>query len=300
MRSNSNQKKVKEGWDNKLFAVIVTTLVLTLTAICLIPFIYLIAVSLSDANAVMRGEVFLIPKGFTLAVYKRIWETGTMLIAMKNTILLTVVYVGVSMVITVLCAYPLSVPDLKGKKVIIPFIMFTMYFSGGMIPLYLVVHGLGMIDSWASLVLPCALSTYNMIVMRSFFASIPVSLREAALIDGAGDVTILTKITLPLSKASLATIALFYLVSRWNSYMDALLYMNDTRKSVLQIRLKQMILSQDELNKLLIEGAAEAASMPAQTMRAGCLVFSLIPVLIIYPFLQKYFVKGTMIGSVKG
>lgn len=294
---------VKSSWDDKVFSVVTTVIIFTLTALCLIPFLYLLAVSLSGPTPVMRGEVFLIPKEFTLEVYKNIVTNGTMVSAMGRTIVLTIVSVIVSMTVTILCAYPLSVPGLRGKKGLVVFVMFTMYFSGGMIPGYLVIHKLGLIDSYLALILPCAISTYNMIVLRSFFVSIPGSLRESALIDGAGDVTILTKIVLPLSKPALATIALFYAVSRWNALQDALLYINDPGKAVLQVRLKQLIQNADAIKELMMEGAAlaeNATILPTQTVRAGTLMFSMVPVLIVYPFLQKYFVKGTMIGSVKG
>lgn len=289
------------AWDDRIFSIITAAIILFLTIACLVPFLYLLVVSLSGPTPVMRGEVFLIPKDFTTEVYRNIVENGTMISAMERTILLTIVSTAVSMVFTILCAYPLSVPGLRGKKVIVVFIMFTMYFSGGMIPSYLVIHKLGLIDSYLSLILPCAISTYNMIVLRSFFTSIPASLKESALIDGAGDLTILTKIVLPLSKPSLATIALFYAVGRWNSLQDALLYINDPAKAVLQVRLKQMIQNADAIKELMMEGATSATSlMPTQSVRAGALMFSMVPILIIYPFLQKYFVKGTMIGSVKG
>ena len=289
---------IKESWDNKIFFAVVLIIILAITAMCIIPFIYLLAISLSDYNSVIRGEVFLIPKGLNLKVYKNIVEGGTLVAAMIRTIILTFSYVIFSLVMTILCAYPLSVSDLKGKKLIIPFVMFTMYFSGGLIPNYLLINNLGLIDSYWALILPGAISTYNMIVMRTFFASIPVSLKEAALIDGAGDVTILLKIILPLSKASLATITLFYAVAKWNSYQDALMYINDPNKAVLQIRLKDMVKSASEINEILMEGGK--IELPLQTARAGAIIFSLIPVMIVYPFLQKYFIKGTMIGSVKG
>lgn len=288
------------AWDDRIFSILVTMIVFLLTAACLIPFIYLLAVSLSDSTPVLRGEVFLIPKDFTLETYRRLVENGSLIKAMERTILLTIVSVGVSMVMTVLCAYPLSVPGLKGKKILLVFIMFTMYFSGGMIPSYLVVNKLGLIDSYWSLILPCALSTYNMIVMRTAFAGLPESLRDAALIDGAGDLTILTRVVLPLSKPTLATIALFYAVGRWNGLQDGLLYINDPQKAILQLCLKQIVQSAQSFSNLMLEGASSAEMLPTQTIRAGSLIFSMIPILIIYPFLQKYFVKGTMIGSVKG
>ena len=297
---NKIRKTRKMAWDDRIFSILVTAIVFILTAACLIPFIYLLAVSLSSSTPVLRGEVFLLPRDFTLETYQSLIENGSLIRSMERTILLTIVYVGVSMVMTVLCAYPLSVPGLKGKKPLLVFIMFTMYFSGGMIPSYLVVNKLGLIDSYWSLILPCALSTYNMIVMRTAFAGIPESLRDAALIDGAGDLTILTRIVLPLSKPTLATIALFYAVGRWNGLQDGLLYINDPGKAILQLSLKQIVQNSQSFSNLMLEGAASADMLPSQTIRAGSLIFSMIPILIIYPFLQKYFVKGTMIGSVKG
>lgn len=293
---------IKKSWDDRIFDVFVMFCILILTATCLVPFIYLVAVSISDAQAVLSREVFLVPKGINFKAYTTIYQSGVLIQSMIKTIFLTIAYTIFSMTLTVICAYPLSVPDLKGKKLILSLIMFTMYFSGGMIPHYLVVDKLGLIDSYWALILPCALSTYNMIVLRSFFVSVPSSLKEAAIIDGASDVKILTKVVLPLSKASLATISLFYIVSRWNGYMDGVLYINDASKYVLQLRLKQMIRSREEIERLMAEGAANVSEnvLPNQTIRAAALIFSMVPVLIIYPFLQKYFVKGTMLGSVKG
>ena len=297
---NVKSKKVKQSLDNQIFFVITIAIILFITAICIIPFIYLIAVSFSGSEPVLRGEVFLWPKEFSVDVYKNIFKNGTMVSAMVRTIGVTFLSVAVSMTMTILCAYPLSVPGLKGKKIIIPFIMVTMYFSGGLIPGYLLINGLGLIDSYWSLIIPGAVSTYNMLVLRSFFNSIPSTIKEAAVIDGAGDVKVLLNIVLPLSKPALATIALWVAVGRWNGLQDALLYINDPSKAVLQVRLKQMIMSTDAINELLVEGASVGNAIPLQTARAGALIFSMIPILIVYPFLQKYFVKGTMIGSVKG
>lgn len=293
-----SRRRKRESLNNRIFSDVVIVLLLLLGAMCLLPFLYLLAVSLSKAGPVMRGEVFLIPKGFTMEVYQTIAKNGSLVKAMWRSIVLTVGYVLAAMVMTVLCAYPMSEPGLKGKKILWPFFIFTMYFSGGMIPSYLLVNNLGLIDSMLALILPGMISTYNMIVMRSFFSSIPGSLKESAYIDGAGDMTILTKIVLPLSKPALATIALFYAVSRWNGMQDALLYINDPKKTILQIKLRQMIVNSEAISEML-EGVAGELPV-AQTLRAGSLIFSLIPVLLIYPFLQKYFVKGVMIGAVKG
>ena len=212
----------------------------------------------------------------------------------------TVIYVVLTLVMTVLCAYPLSQPGLVGKGVIWPIILFTMYFSGGMIPHYLLIRDLNMLNTMWCLIIPGAISTYNMILMRSFFSSIPDALREAALVDGANDATTLVKIILPLSKSMLATIALFYAVSRWNAVQDGMIYITDPTKYILQVRLKNIILSSTALNELMAEGASNQTVLQTQQIRSASLIFSMIPVLVVYPFLQKYFVKGVMIGSVKG
>ena len=281
------------------FLILTKILMLIFAVMCLYPFLYVLAVSLSSPGPVMRGEVYLIPKGFSLEVYRKIFSEGTLVNATIRSIIITIVYVIMAMTMTILCAYPLSVPELKGKKILNRVIIFTMYFSGGTIPSYLVVRSLGLIDNYLALVLPCCLSVYNMIVLRSFFASIPVSLREAAIIDGAGDGTILMKVVLPMSKPAIATVSLYYCVSRWNAFMDSLLYFNDPTKAVLQLRLKQLVMNADSISSMM-EGATAGNTMIAQTVRSGALMFSMVPIMLVYPFLQKYFVKGTMIGSVKG
>lgn len=281
------------------FLILTKILMLIFAVMCLYPFLYVLAVSLSSPGPVMRGEVYLIPKGFSLEVYRKIFSEGTLVNATIRSIIITIVYIIVAMTITILCAYPLSVPELKGKKILNRVIIFTMYFSGGTIPSYLVVRSLGLIDNYLALVLPCCLSVYNMIVLRSFFVSIPVSLREAAIIDGAGDGTILMKVVLPMSKPAIATVSLYYCVSRWNAFMDSLLYFNDPTKAVLQLRLKQLVMNADSISSMM-EGGTAGNTMIAQTVRSGALMFSMVPIMLVYPFLQKYFVKGTMIGSVKG
>ena len=208
-------------------------------------------------------------------------------------------YTLLSLVITVLCAYPLSRPDLKFKSPLLLYILFTMYFSGGMIPGYLNIKSLGLLDTFWVLVLPGMLSTYNMILMKSFFQSMPRELEESAYVDGANDLIVLVKITLPLSKAMLATIALFYAVSRWNGFMDAILYINDESMYTIQLRLRQLIQA-SQVSSMMEEIPEMKENLIAETIKASCLVFSMIPVMIIYPWLQKYFVKGVMIGSVKG
>jgi len=200
---------------------------------------------------------------------------------------------------TILCAYPLSRPGLKFKSPILLYILFTMYFSGGMIPGYLNIKSLGLLDTFWVLVLPTALSTYNMILMKSFFQSLPRELEESAYVDGANDLVVLLKIVLPVSKAMLATMVLFYAVSRWNGFMDAILYINDERMFTIQLRLRQLIQS-SQVSSMIEDIPEMKGNLIAETIKASCLIFSMIPVLVVYPWLQKYFVKGVMIGSVKG
>ena len=219
--------------------------------------------------------------------------------SMWFTLILTVVYTVFSLIMTILCAYPLSYPGLKLKSPILLYILFTMYFSGGMIPGYLNIKSLGLLDTFWVLVFPTMLSTYNMILMKSFFQAMPRELEESAYVDGANDFVVLIRIVLPLSKAMLATIALFYAVSRWNGFMDAILYINDESMYTIQLRLRQMIQA-SQVSSMMEEIPEMKADLIAETIKAACMAFSMIPVMIVYPWLQKYFVKGVMIGSVKG
>ena len=284
---------------DKVFKVFTITVVVLIAACCLFPFLHVLAVSFSNKTAVIRGEVLLWPINFDLSAYKAVFNNKGLMDSMWFTLFLTVVYTLLSLVITVLCAYPLSRPDLKFKSPLLLYILFTMYFSGGMIPGYLNIKSLGLLDTFWVLVLPGMLSTYNMILMKSFFQSMPRELEESAYVDGANDLIVLVKITLPLSKAMLATIALFYVVSRWNGFMDAILYINDESMYTIQLRLRQLIQA-SQVSSMMEEIPEMKENLIAETIKASCLVFSMIPVMIIYPWLQKYFVKGVMIGSVKG
>lgn len=203
--------------------------------------------------------------------------------------------------VTISLAYGLSKDNLKGKTVITGFVFFTMLFSGGLIPTFILVKGLGLIDSRWAMVLPCLVNTWNLLIMRNFFYAIPKSLEEAAVIDGANDIQILTKVVLPLSKASIATIGLFYAVSHWNAWFDAMLYINKTPLLPMQNILRNIITAASSIGDL---GAEAYNSLdvvpPSQSIRAATIVITTLPILVVYPFVQKYFVKGVMVGSVKG
>lgn len=290
---------MRESKGDRAFKAFTVIIVLLIAASCLFPFLYIISVSLSNKSAVLRSEVFLFPVDLDFSAYKAVFNNRALMTSMWFTILLTIVNTIVCVIMTVLCAYPLSKPELRWKGPLLLYVLFTMYFSGGMIPGYLNIKQLGLIDSFWVLILPGCLSTYNMILMKSFFQSMPREIEESAYVDGANDAVVLMQIILPLSKAMLATIALFYAVGRWNGFMDALLYINDGDMYTIQIRLRQLIQS-SQVSALIEDIPEMKENVIGETIKAACLIFSMIPVMIIYPWLQKYFVKGVMIGSVKG
>jgi putative aldouronate transport system permease protein len=292
--------RIRESLGDNILKIFVYAMVILLSLACLLPLLNVLASSFSSVESLNAGKVSFWPIGFNVDAYRTILENGQLMRSMLFSMRITVVHVAFTLVMTVLCAYPLSHKDLVGKSFIWPFILFTMYFGGGMIPHYILIRDLNMINTMWSLIIPGLISTYNMILMRSFFSSIPEALREAAIVDGANDATTLVKIILPLSKSMLATIALFYAVGRWNGVQDGMIYINDPSKYILQVRLKNIIISSTALTELMQEGQNNQTILQTQQVRSAALVFSLIPVMIVYPFLQKYFVKGVMIGSVKG
>lgn len=301
MSESSTQKnKIREPLGDRILKVAVVLLVVLLTLCCILPILNIAATSFSSARAITSNEVVFLPVEFSLDAYKTVFSSGPLLKSMAYSILITLIQVALSVTMTVLIAYPLSETKLVGRKPIWMFVLFTMYFSGGMIPLYLLLNDLSMLNTMWSLILPGAISTYNMILMRTYFSSIPSALKEAALIDGADDATVLMKIILPLSKSMLATIALFYGVSRWNAVQDGLIYITDPNKFILQVRLKNIIMSSSALDEMISEGNNNNMMLQSDQIRSASLCFSILPVMLVYPFLQKYFVKGVMIGSVKG
>ena len=267
--------------------------------ICLVPMLNVLARSLSSAEYLIRNEVVLWPKGWNLDAYTTVLKDAKYVHSLWYTGLLTLCCTLLSLTMTVMCAYPLTYDQLKGGKVINALILFTMYFSAGMIPHYLWLRNLGMLDTVWVLVIPSCLSVYNMIIMRSFFYGVPDSLREAAEIDGAGPIRTLIMIYLPLSKAVLATLALFYAVGRWNGFSDALLYLKK-REDLYPIQLLLYNILQNTTN---VEVATqEGFSTPGlgETLKMATVMFATVPILLIYPWLQRYFVTGVTLGAVKG
>lgn len=267
--------------------------------ICLYPFLNVIAYSFSGYNAVLSGRVTVFPIDFTMAAYKSILKRPQIWDAMKVTVFITLTGTAVSLIVTTLAAYALSRDTLPGRKFLSGIILFTMYFSGGIIPTFLVIKQLGMYDTLPALFIPQAVSVFNFIVMRTFFRQIPKSLEEAAKIDGASDLQILFRIYLPLSVPIIATIGLFYAVQYWNGYFDALLYIQTPEKYTLQLRLRSLLFA-DELNNAGANQEGIGTQVMTQSLKMACVAVSTIPILVVYPWLQKYFVKGVMLGSVKG
>ena len=267
------------------------------SAVCLLPMIHLLAKSLSGSDYLIRHEVWLWPKGLNFDAYTNVLTDPKYIRSFGWTVFLTVVCTVLSLTMTVLCAYPLIFKQLKGRGVINIFITITMFFNAGTIPNYLLMQKLGLLSNPLVLIIPGCLSVYNMIIMRSFFYGIPESLRESAEIDGANFFQILWKIYIPLSTPVLATLALFYAVGRWNGYSDALMYMKDSRFYPLQLLLYNVINNMNSVEVATQEGFATTGM--TQSVKSAIVMFSTIPILCVYPWLQKYFIHGVTMGAVK-
>lgn len=279
------------------FKVLNTILMLFILFITLYPFLYLVAQSFSSDAAVSAGRVKLIPIDFNIDTYKYILKDGKFFRYYANTILYSILGTAISVVATALLAYPLSKPRLKLNKYITPFVVFTMYFAGGTIPNYIVItQFLGLKDSIWAIVLPGAISTFNLLVMKSFFASLPEELEEAAAIDGMDTYQIFLKIIIPLSKPIIATMCLFYLVGMWNEWFGPMLYLDSKDKWPIALYVRQLV---EGANNTEIGSSAEASSVQA-TIKLATMVLTSIPIIVVYPFVQKYFVQGMTIGAVKG
>ena len=283
-RRTEMAKKVKikskkpQGIGSKIFDVVNYLLLAILGFIMFYPMFYVFIVSISSSQYINQGLVTLFPRGS----------------GYKNTFLYTGLGTLICLVLTALCAYPLSRKDFYGRKAFTVLIMITMFVNGGMIPTYLVINKLHMINTMWAIVLPPAISTFNMIVMRTSFQAIPDSLVESAYLDGANDITIFSKIVLPLSKAIIATMTLYYAVYHWNSYFPSMLYLNDQKKYPVQVVMRDIVIQGDTSE---ITGSV---NIIATNYKYAVIIISIVPILLVYPLLQKYFTKGVMVGAVKG
>ena len=278
---------------------VIAFVILLLSLTCIIPFIHIAAKSISSNTAVLSKQVYLWPKGLNFEAYASVFRDGQLTHSMIYTIWMTLLFTIIGMIVTTFAAYPLARKELKGRPLFAFILMFTMYFSAGLIPEYLLYKDLRLLNTMWVLVLPLSFSPYNMLIMRSFIRStIPDSLYEAADLDGASHFQILFMIVLPLSKPIIATLSLFYAVGRWNAYADAKYYITTKALQPLQYLLSNMVLNSGQDAVSLSESAA-VESTP-EVLQAAVVMFATLPIMMVYPFVQKYFVKGTMIGAVKG
>ncbi|RAV10908.1 carbohydrate ABC transporter permease [Paenibacillus contaminans] len=291
---------MRVSFNEKLFYQF-NALVLGLIALsCLLPIVHIAALSMSDPHYIVSGSVSFWPKGWSFDSYRLLIDGTRIMQSFLNSVVITVLGVGLSLAFTILAAYPLARTYMYGRRFFTLAIVFTMLFSGGMIPTYLVIKSLGLMNTYGAIWLPSLISTYYMLIMRTFFANIPGELEEAARMDGCGEFRYLIRIVLPLSLPVIATVALFYAVGYWNSFLSVLMYIQDTEKYNLAVLVQQMISSQSllqEINNLPV--GEQTAATPEGIKSAGIMIM-VIPMLLIYPFLQRYFIQGVMIGAIKG
>lgn len=292
-----NESRMIHSFRSKIGDAIFVVICIFISIICLLPMINLLARSLSGTDYLVKHQVYLIPKGLNFGAYTTVLSDAKYIRAFIWTALLTLICTLVSLTMTMLCAYPLIFEKLKGRGFVNVVITITMFFNAGTIPNYLLMQKLNLLDNPLVLILPGCLSVYNMIIMRSFFYGIPDSLRESAEIDGASFFRILWSIYVPLSKPVIATLALFYAVGRWNGYSDALMYMKNKDFYPLQLLLYNIL---NNINQVEV-ATQEGFSAPglSESLKAAIVMFSTIPILCIYPFLQKYFIHGVTLGAVK-
>lgn len=275
-------------------------MILVLVAI-IYPFLNMFAISFSNGNAVLRGEITFYPKGFNLTAYQQLFGNPAVLRSFGNSIFVAVVGGALSVFMTILAAYPMACGKFIGKKVYTMLILIPHWFVAGMIPTYMAIKGLGLLDNLAALIVVTLISPYHVIVLNSFMRSLPGEINESARIDGANDLRILFQIVIPLCKASIATIALWVVVAHWNDFMNPLMFLSDFKKYTLQLVLRDIVASAEtamyELGSASSDGGVGALS---EQMKNAMIGISILPMLAFYPFIQKYFVTGVTIGSVKG
>lgn len=283
------------GKSDRFFDAFIYLVLIAVGLISLFPILYVISMSLTPYSEVIKHGGFLIfPRSITFEAYDRLLTGGNLPKAFGISVFLATVGTGLNMLLTVLAAYPLSRRKLPGRSAILLFIIITMLFNGGLIPTYILVKSLGLLNSVWALIIPSALATFNMLIMKSFFESLPEELYESARMDGAGEFRMLFSIAIPLSIPSLMTVGLFYMVSNWNSFFSAILYVTDPAKQPLQVVVRNLLLmSQDT------ELQAEV-TLPTETLQMAAVILASVPILAVYPFIQKYFMKGMVLGAIKG
>ena len=297
-----NENKIKTTAGEKAFNVFNIIFMLVMMFVMFYPMWHVLCASFSDARLLSAHTgVLLWPEGYSVTAYKLMMKNPMILRGYGNTLFILVFGLLLNMVMTCLAAYVLSRRNVMLNRVITIFIVFTMYFNGGLIPTYLNIKSLGLMDSLWAVIVPGAISTYNMIVLRTGFASVPESLEESAKIDGASSLRILWQIILPLSKATVAVICLYYAVAHWNSWFSAMLYLNERELFPLQLILREILIQNDTSSMVTaMDVGAGDSSFVSETVKYAVIIVSVVPILCVYPFIQKYFTKGVMVGAVKG
>lgn len=293
-----SQRKIKETRGERIFTWTIYGILFLFCALIIFPLLHIISGSFSDPMSLLRGEVSFWPKGFTLTMYEKVFKDSSIWRGYRNTIFYTVMGTAISVAITTCAAYSLSRKDFYGKNIFMGMFVFTMFFNGGMIPTFLIVQRLNLLNTFWALILPTAVSTYNLIIMRTFFQStIPFELVESASLDGCTDLGIFFRIVLPLSGPIIAVMVLFYGVGQWNAWLPALLYLRDRALYPLQMVLREVLIESDISN---MAGSSGDVEIIGDGLKYATMVVATVPIMCLYPFLQKYFVKGVMIGAVKG
>jgi putative aldouronate transport system permease protein len=282
----------------KVFQAILMLFIIILCICMLYPFMHVLSISLSTRAESLRMGIHWYPKEISFGAWEKVFSTSTVWIALQNSVFRTVVGTLMTLVFLSIGAYPLSKKYLPHRNFYTMFIIVTMFFSGGLIPSYLLIKSLNLIDSLWVLVIPGLISSFNLLILRNFFMGIPEELEDSARIDGANELRILFSLVIPLSKPVLATLALWTAVGHWNAWFDALLYMQDPGKVVLQLYLRRLVITNEGTGDALLSIPVE--EQPHETLKAAVIMFTALPILMVYPFLQKYFVKGVMVGSLKG
>lgn len=284
------------SWGTRLFDWTNIAILLLVSAVMLIPFLYIIVISFATEQEVLSKSFLVFPTKFSLAGYRYILSTPILLRSLTVTIGVTVIGTLVNLLLTVLMAYPLARKDLYGRRPVMLMVIFTMVFNAGIVPTFLMVKALHLTNTYWALIIPGAISAFNLIIIKNFFQQLPDGLEESAKIDGCNDLGILFRIVIPLSLPAIATFSLFYAVNHWNTFLSAILYINDSKKWPIQVLLRQIVI----LSEKGLSDMNEAPPPPSKIINMAVIVFSTVPILSVYPFLQKHFAKGVLLGSVKG
>lgn len=289
----SIRKKMAVGdWLN-------VALLIFISLICLFPFLYVVSISLTDPDVYVPLKFYLVPERVSLESYRYILRSSSFLGALRTSVYVTFFGTVCNLAVTFTMAYALSKPQLPGSRIFNNLVVFTLVFSAGIVPAYILVKGIGLIDNLWALILPSLTSAWNLIVVKNFMKSLPAEVEEAALIDGCNDLEVFARIVLPLSMASIAAFTLFFAVANWNAYFAPMVYISDSRKWTLQVLLKSMIIDSESIGYGYSQSVDQRVP-PQETVKMATIVLTMLPILVVYPFLQKYFAKGVMIGAIKG